>query len=369
MSLSSLAAALGRPRHLPYVLGAMHAVVDASTVTVVVGASFLHQLPLGRAFTLILAYDLIAFAGQALLGPLIDRVAWPRAAVLLGLVFTLACVVVAPFEPTIAMLFAGVGNALFHLGAGTLTLCMGEGRAAASGIFVAPGALGLGFGTWFGRQGVYEPWPFLAALALCFFLALLYRDPVPYRVGPAVQAPVVSPARRAPRTFAYAIVGLFLASIVVRALVGFAGTQGCPRGATTLLALTLAAFGGKALGGLVSDRLGWTLVSVGALLLSAPLLAFGTGELRWIVPGMFLFQMTMPVTLTAVALILPTRPAFAFGLTCLALILGTLPTFTDGLERFYRPEWFLFLIGLSALALFVGLRALARARGGEAPPE
>jgi FSR family fosmidomycin resistance protein-like MFS transporter len=362
MSLASLGAAFTRPRAVPYVFGAMHAVVDVSTVSVVVGASVLHELPLGRAFQLILAYDLIAFAGQPFVGLVVDRVARPRVAVLLGLLLTAACVAVAPFEPTTAMLLAGVGNALFHVGAGTLALCAGGGRAAPSGIFVAPGALGLGLGTWLGRQGLYQPWPLYAALALGVGVTLLFREPATYRVVSDAPPPAQSAQRPAKRSFAYAVVGLFLASIAVRSLIGFAGTRGCPPGSTTLLALTLAAFGGKALGGVVSDRLGWSWVSVGALLLSAPLLAFGTGELRLIVPGMFLFQMTMPVTLTAVALILPKRPALAFGLTCLALIAGTLPTFTHALDRFYRPELFLLFIGLSALSLFVGLRALDRAR-------
>lgn len=357
MSLSSLAAAIGRPRNIPYAFGAMHTIVDASTVSVVVGASLLHSLPLERAFTLVLTYDLLAFGAQTFFGALVDRVARPRAAVLLGLLFTAACVAIAPVEPTAAMLLAGVGNALFHVGAGTLTLCMGRGRAAPSGLFVGPGALGLGFGTWLGRQGIYQPWPFYLALALCLGVTLLFRDPETYAVVPDAQAPAGEPAPRSPIPFASVVVGLLLFSITIRSLVGFAGTHGCPRGPTTLVALTLAAFGGKTLGGIVSDRFGWMGVSVGALLLSAPLIAFGAGNLLLIVPGMFLFQMTMPVTLSAVALVLPKRPALAFGLTCLALILGTLPTFTHAFDAYYRPESFLLLIAVSALAIFAGLRA------------
>lgn len=360
--LASMASSVGRPRNVPYAFGAMHAVVDASTVTVVVSSSFLHTLSLGQAFSLILAYDLIAFGAQTFLGALVDRVARPRTTVLVGLALTASCVGVLPYEPTAAMILAGAGNALFHVGAGALTLCMSGGRAAPAGIFVGPGALGLAFGTWLGRQGVYLPWPFYAALALCFAATLLFREPARYGVVPDAQ---VSPAGQSPSRVAVrlgvVIVALLLFSIVVRSLVGFAGTHDCPRGPITLVALGLAAFSGKALGGVISDRLGWAEVSVGALLCSAPLIAFGGTHVMVVAAGMFLFQMTMPVTLSAVALVMPNRPALAFGLTCLALVTGSLPTFTNVAVPYYRPEVFLALIALSAFAIWISLRVLGPA--------
>lgn len=357
---------LGRPRAIPYVFGAMHAVVDLTTVSVVVGASVLHTMPLGIAFSLVLTYDLIAFGGQTFIGLMVDRFARPRLAVLLGLGLTIACVAVAPFQPVAAMLFAGLGNALFHVGAGTLTLCMSRGRSAPAGIFVAPGAIGLGLGTWLGRQGLFLPWPLLAALALCVAVTLLTRDPEQHRVehDPDGPMPLRTPAPTA--AVGFAIVALLLLSIVVRSHVGFAGAQSCPSGIATVVGLTLAAFGGKALGGIVSDRIGWAAVSVGALLISAPMIAFSHGALPIILPGMFLFQMTMPVTLTAVALVMPRRPALAFGLTCLALILGALPALTHSFRGLFRPELLFGLIALSAAVLFVSLQAMGPARPGRA---
>lgn len=363
-AIRTITSSIGRTRNIPYAFGAMHAVVDASTVSVVVSASFLHALSLGQAFTLILAYDLIAFGAQTFLGALVDRLARPRTTVLVGLVATAACVAVLPYAPTTAMILAGAGNALFHVGAGSLTLCMSGGRAAPPGIFVGPGALGLAFGTWLGKQGVYVPWPFYAALALCFAATLAFREPTEYGVVVDARSPTAASTSSPSPTirFGLAVVALLLFSIVVRSLVGFAGCHDCPRGPTTLVALGLAAFSGKALGGVVSDRLGWAEVSVGALLLSAPLIAFGGANVAMVAAGMFLFQMTMPVTLSAVALVMPKRPGLAFGLTCLALVTGSLPTFTRVAVPLYRPEVFLALIALSALAIWVGLRALGTAR-------
>jgi len=75
-----------------------------------------------------------------------------------------------------------------------------------------------------------------------------------------------------------------------------------------------------------------------------------------LIVGLLLFQMTMPVTLTAVARLMPRYPATAFGATCLALILGALPTFFPfGAWMTTRP----LLVGqvvLSAVCLVLGLR-------------
>jgi FSR family fosmidomycin resistance protein-like MFS transporter len=257
------------------------------------------------------------------------------------------------------MILAGLGNASFHVGAGAITLCASEGRSAPNGIFVAPGALGLTFGLWFGRSGAELMWPFYVVLGVSFAWTLLLPVPDEHRVRTRVErdrppgAPDLGRVR-----FAHVIVVLLLVSIVVRSLVGYSGAYQCPSGPLKLFGLGAAAFGGKALGGIVSDRLGWMEVSVGALLLSAPFIAFGGPNIELLLIGMFLFQMTMPVTLSAVALCYPKRPGLAFGLTALALIIGVLPTFSQAATQFYGPGMFLALILASALSVWLGLRML-----------
>jgi hypothetical protein len=69
---------------------------------------------------------------------------------------------------------------------------------------------------------------------------------------------------------------------------------------------------------------------------------------------MFLLNLTMPVTLAAVADTLPGRPAFAFGLTCLALILGAFAAFTG---PWLGGEWLVFCVTIaSAFALYPTFR-------------
>ncbi len=123
----------------------------------------------------------------------------------------------------------------------------------------------------------------------------------------------------------------------------------------------LAAALGKALGGVVADRLGWISPSVIALIASAPLLASTAFGWHGVVVGMLLFQTTQAVTLVAVVRLFPKNPAFAFGLVCLALVLGTLPDFW----RFtlLNNSYFVFgTVMLSAAALYAGLQLLLRER-------
>ena len=75
---------------------------------------------------------------------------------------------------------------------------------------------------------------------------------------------------------------------------------------------------------------------------------------------MFLFQATMPITLTAISNMLPGRPGFAFGLTCLALIIGALPAFTE-LKTYYSSGLLTLLtILITAAALYVALRLYSK---------
>jgi FSR family fosmidomycin resistance protein-like MFS transporter len=252
-------------------------------------------------------------------------------------------------HPFIAMVLAGIGNALFHIGAGAVSLNTSPGRAAAPGIFVAPGALGLGLGLWLGKSGNTVLWPFLLALALSFVITT--RSSMP-----------IIEMYLKPKIFSIkgslAILFLLLVSIGIRAFVGFGGTHECPKLPMVSLGLAFAAFGGKTLGGIISDRLGWIRTSVGALLISAPLIALGNANSSIIILGMFFFQMTMPVTLTAVCALMPSRPAFSFGLCSLALVLGSFAAFYKPWVIYYSPSVLFGLITLSALLIFVALNGL-----------
>jgi FSR family fosmidomycin resistance protein-like MFS transporter len=329
-------------------LGLLHALVDLCTVSTVVRAARFSEAALLQAFWLVLAYDLLAFGSQVVFGWLTDRFANPRVATLAGLTLAASSALLLQY-PTLSMVCAGVGNALFHLGAGSAVLRLGVDRAFPSGVFVAPGALGLAGGLYFGAHPEFGPvWPLACVLGLGLCAAAPLRFP-------ALTARVEPPrADSAPRTALL----LLLISVAVRSLVGGAAVRLCPKTAFTLLALPLAAFLGKALGGWFGDRFGYISTSLMALTASAALFCLGQSEPLLILPGVLLFQMTMPITLVGVARIMPHRLATAFGWTCLALILGALPLYFEWGGPLGTGPLLLAWIAVSALALSVGLRLL-----------
>jgi FSR family fosmidomycin resistance protein-like MFS transporter len=242
---------------------------------------------------------------------------------------------------------------MFHVGAGALSLSVDPGRASAPGIFVGPGAVGLALGMYLGKMADTPRWPFFVLLVLGLLVLPLVS------VAPA-------PAREEPRTAAVgqaegvAIVLLLLFSVLVRSFVGMAGFHAVHKTVAVGFAIATAAFAGKAVGGFVADRVGWIRSSVGALLVSAPVIAFGAAHTYAMVAAMFVFQMTMPVTLVALTVVMPRRPAFSFGVACVALVAGAIPTFFPPVHRFYSDVGFFALILTSALSLAVALHRVGR---------
>ena len=347
-------------------LGAAHLVVDAVCVTSVLRASPPSNSLVSSALAFVLGYDLLAFAGQAPIGWLTDRLGLRRGAALAGLLFTAAALVAGPGSALAVVLVAGTGNALFHVGAGAMVLAGSQGRAASAGVFVAPGALGLGLGLLLGRKFLAVPmWPWLFAVAAACVVVLLVATETPSpKASPSTDS-AARPVLR--RRELFGVAALLAVSVAVRSLAGTVGCDGCPRSFFLMLALPAAAFTGKLSGGFLADRFGWIDLSMVALLASAPLMAFSGGDVWLALPGLMIFQMTMPVTLAAMMRLLPARPGFGFGLLCVALVAGTLPAYLPGGWRPQGLALFFLVLG-SAVALYLALRILLTPRRSQGVP-
>lgn len=347
-------------------LGLVHAATDLATITAMVRATGLHADAPGAVLAWFLVYDVLAFGGQPIIGLVVDRVR-PGPVVLAGLTVTAAGVAVATAggAPSsgvgiLVVLLAALGNAVTHVGAGAAVLRRDLTRAAPAGLLVAPGALGLALGLWFGREpGLGPTWwvaiPLLAAAVLAWRLGRSGRldasTPGHLRGSGERLTPV-------PAAAAAAVAGtLLLTSVAIRSLVGGAATRGYGPGLSLTLGIPLAAFAGKALGGLLADRVGWLRTTVVALAVSVPLLTVEHESAALLLAGLLVFQTTMPVTLVAVGRLLPARPATAFGLPCAALLAGSLPaSFAWGAPMCARPllgAW----VAASALVAWGGLRS------------
>ena len=352
------------------VLGLIHAVVDASCVALLVQGSSLRSVPgAGEAllwlpgvsiWELYVLYNALAFGTQFSIGAVADRWGAYRLTALVALALLAGAVAIGSVIPLAAVVLAGLGNAAFHVGAGAVVLRLSPNRAGPSGVFVAPGAIGLAVGAWCGRSLGCWPWISLGLLAA--------GAGVLWRMGDAGTSRVHErprPVSIGTRLAMVCVLALLL-SIVIRSTGGLL-VGSTHRGEMPVLwGLALAAFAGKAIGGLVSDGLGWIKTSVFALRLSAPLLSLLVKDGSAAVAGMLLFQMTMPVTLLAVYRAFADEPGLAFGLTTLALLLGAVPVFVLPTEWFTTPLVLLVLILTAVGALLVGLPPILRsARKGE----
>jgi len=327
------------------VYGLTHLLVDATCIALLFSLS--RSAAADDFFVYVLLYDVLAFGLQVLFGIEVDQRKAPKFAALTGCLLTAASVIAVYLSPVLAVVLAGLGNALFHVGGGSISLNLTPKKAAAPGIFVAPGAFGVTIGLLVGNGGLFTPLPFILLLAFSFIAIIATKAPeMDYNQTSAKKGV----------NYFEAIILLLLVSITVRSLVGMVAVFPWKTDFNLLMLLTLAVVAGKAVGGIIADRFGWLKVGVASLLISAPLVSFGSGTPYAAIIGMFLFQMTMPITLTAISNMFHGRPGFSFGLTCLALIIGALPSFTE-LKLVLSNQVIVFVtVILSTAALYLALK-------------
>ena len=297
----------------------------------------------------LLLYNFCAFALQMPLGLLADRLDRNGAVAAAGC--ALVALAYAVPLPLAAAVTAGVGNALFHLGGGIDTLNTGLDRSAALGIFVSPGAVGLFLGTLWGRGDAVSLWAGPVGLLLLAgaILWLCRRTFGSLRSGNA-------PVEAEPAGGSWLpLVPLFLV-VVLRSWMGLG--QSFPWKAAWGLPLVLALALGKAAGGFLMDAVGPRRAAGWSLGLSAALYLLSGAPLPGLL-AVFLFNMTMPMTLWAAAQLLPGAKGFGFGLLTFALFVGYLPVYL-GWPAVFGNVW------ACAAAAAVSLALLWRPLGKEA---
>lgn len=345
-----------------------HAAVDAACAVLLWTAYEDGRLGASSAWSAFFAYNLLAFAVQPLVGLAADRLRLGRGGAAGGalLTATAAAVAFVPGAIWTAVVLAGLGNAVFHVGGGVVSLRAAPGRAGPVGVFVAPGAAGLAVGILAGKLGA-PVWPLVAALVVLAAAMALLPIPRLLAAAPAASRP---PAPASLAGAGMAVVALLLVVVGVRAFVGLTLLMPWKSDLVLLAVLTAAVVTGKAAGGVLADRFGWRRIAVSALVASLPLLALGASSPVAGIVGVLLFNMTMPVTLAAVAVVLPRgNEGFAFGLTCLALFCGSAPSLL-GWPLASAPWLLTALILPAAAALWFALGGRGRgARPSTSPLE
>jgi FSR family fosmidomycin resistance protein-like MFS transporter len=337
-----------------------HAAIDASCAVLLWGGVHDHRVSSLTAWSAFVIYNLLAFAVQPLVGLIVDRLDAAKWMAFAGALVTAAALPLGaqPRGFTAAAITAGLGNSLYHIGGGTLSLRFSPGRALPPGVFVAPGAAGVVFGIVAGKAGD-AAWPYAMVCVVLALAVAALPAPASRAQRWASRPPAPVPSARALDL----VVCLLLLVVGVRSYVGLALAFPWKSHVWLLWTLTAGVVLGKVVGGALADRFGWRLVAAGALLVSAPLLAVGPDLAAAGIVGSFVFNMTMPVTLAALARAIPGHEGFAFGLTCLALFVGSVPALCGWSWASWLPDGVVLVTAaVGAVALWFGLAPFAARR-------
>ena len=302
----------------------------------------------------ILLYDIVAFTLQLPIGIALDQLDKNSYAALLSYALVGAGVILSLVPIALlewpAILLLAIGNALFHSAGGLSVLNISQKHAGPSGIFIATGAVGVFLGTFSAQYGRLQvAFSLLVLLFLCASITRVVQK-VNKKYWNIHNAPFAIPEFSS-RT----LLAIFLLCFVV-ALRSYTGiVMAFPwKSEMLLLALSiLGVFAGKALGGMVADRIGFRTTAIFSLIASATLFVPS-----WEMPLMgllavFFFNFTMAITLASLSNILHEAKGTAFGLASFSLAIGALPALL-GL-RLEHPLVLSAMSLISALALGVSL--------------
>jgi MFS transporter, FSR family, fosmidomycin resistance protein len=323
------------------VYGLTHALVDASCILLLLGGIDVKY----ELLTYVIIYNLLAFGLQLPFGLIIDRTHKPVLSTVLGCI-VLSLGLMLFIYPLAAIVLAGIGNALFHVGGGTVSLNIRPGKAALPGVFVAPGGIGLFAGGVLLKFYGFHPEIFVVFLiGMGLIIFLLKSPPVFYEIKKTKNV-----------NYLVLTIVLLLITICIRSVVGLSINFPWKSNMTLLILLTSAIALGKGFGGFLADYFGWIKITVGGLAISALLLFFGAKFAVAGIAGLFMFNLSMPVTLVAISNSLPGRPGFSFGLTTCAMVAAALPTFFKTKTFFSETTVMITLVVVSTIVLFIGLK-------------
>ena len=299
----------------------------------------------------ILVYNFCAFALQMPLGVVLDGLCEKRSngKALLPYLYAVAGVVLTLTGAFLHPVVLGLGNALFHLGGGVSTIQedTAKGRRGRGlGVFVAPGALGLYIGTLLGKSGEIALWSIVLPVGVVMVSGLLFGRKHLLKtvtVDGKVTEHLLSsdresltPATRGQenetaqngRSSALGLAAGCLFVVILRSYIGMAVSFSWK---TTVLAGTLAVCAvvlGKVAGGFAAAAFGirrTMVISLGA----AAVCYLLSGNMAAGIMALFLFNMTMPITLYLLISRFRELPGFAFGLLTFGIFLGLMPVYLE----------------------------------------
>ena len=327
----------------------IHFVVDLACAVLV--SNFVTQ-KMGQGtdlFIAILIYNFFAFAMQLPIGIMADKINKNAICSAIGCLLVAIAFGFSNYG-IIACLIAGIGNAMFHVGGGIDVLNISDKKATLSGIFVSTGAMGIFLGGEPGTIG-FDKYYIVVLILLISAITLLWlykqiRDKV-------INEEVITPKIN---TNEIIIVTCLIFTVIVRGYVGLILSFEWKSSFILALISIFAVVFGKMLGGIIGDKIGFLKISLISLIVSSFLFIFAFNNSVMGILAILFFNMTMPITLTALSNILFNNKGMAFGLLTVALFIGAVPVFFGYTSMIFNPIGLFVTTIISAIILYIGIK-------------
>ena len=255
------------------------------------------------------------------------------------------------------MILLWLGNACFHIWWWILTLSLNPWKAKEPWIFVAPGSIWLILWTLLWKTGNFYCWEWLALLWIWLItMARSSKNFLPYNKIKEYtkkeslkkydwELPIII------------IISLFTICIIIRSFVGFLVNYSRKTWAILSISFVVCLALWKALWWFFADKWWLLKIWVWSLLLSLPfLLLWETCPTCWFI-WIFLFNITMSIAIVWMVKVVPNKPWFSFWLLCMWLLIWALPTLLHINYQWTETILLIYLVSLSAWALWIALNA------------
>ena len=295
------------------------------------------MIPLGAQDDLLglfLTYNLLAFTTQPLTGWWADCLQKLHWALLLSTGLLMAAVVLLMvsvwwLQPSmlyfwLVVILLGLGNSLFHVWGGKMTVVVAGNDMRALGIFVSTGAVGLVVGL------TCAGWWLAAGMMLLIALMGTLAIRIPATDTKSVQGSLSKVLRlhsntlKLPRTGEIWLIPILL-FVLVRSFLGESIPLYIEKDSVLLFLLAATAMVGKAGGGWVAYRWGVGTSLVACVGVAAACLLWtitGANQVPAVLIGVLAINFTMPMTLYLANRVLTGREGQAFGLLAAVLAPG-----------------------------------------------
>ena len=267
-------------------------------------------------------YDALAFVPQSIIGYISDK--YPKINIgIIGVILLFISYIIfglTNINMYLSLVLLCLGNCCLHIAGAENTLRTSDGRLSPPAIFVAGGSFGVVTGRLLARSTINPLWLLIPIISIIPFILLADT----YRTNKS-NTNKFNYVKDNINPYIVVLIAFFV--VIIRGYMGYGIPTSWNKTTIQLIIFFFTMGLGKALGGILSDKLGIRRVAILSCLLAIPFLCIGDNLMIVSLIGVMFFSMTMSITLGILVSVLKKTPGLAFGITTIGLFLGTAPIF------------------------------------------